>query len=367
MLRVAKRLPARRLLCQFGVIADIQYADTNDAFNFAQDRKRRYRNALAVTKRAVDWWNTQDLDFISHLGDIIDGCNHRLKQSESAMQEVLTEFERCRCKKQLYSVGNHELYNFTKAELARFFKTESDYFHFSPCAGLRIVQLDSMHTCIMMPEGSPEHKEAKAILLRENPACLKGAHDWFQGKHGAEQRFVPYNAALGKAQLAWLDQVLNDAHEAQEKVIIFAHIPFYRKAASWRTVAWDFPEALAIIQKRQCVVACMHGHEHDGGYAKDEVGIHHIVLPSVLEVPDDLDSFGTVAVYEDRLEIIGKGLVKSKVYPFPAWALAHIADASVADSALAAAGASKAPHSPVEVSPSTPHDDSSVDNGSPKL
>jgi manganese-dependent ADP-ribose/CDP-alcohol diphosphatase len=34
----------------FGVIADVQYADMDDALNFKKDRLRRYRNSLQILK-----------------------------------------------------------------------------------------------------------------------------------------------------------------------------------------------------------------------------------------------------------------------------------------------------------------------------
>ena len=43
-------------LFSFGVIADVQYCDIDDAWNFTRTVKRRYRGALASLARAVDWY-----------------------------------------------------------------------------------------------------------------------------------------------------------------------------------------------------------------------------------------------------------------------------------------------------------------------
>eukprot|EP00966_Prymnesium_polylepis_P276803 6395248-Prymnesium_polylepis.1 len=41
----------------FGIIADIQYCDCDDATNFAGTETRAYRDSLRQTRLAVDSWN----------------------------------------------------------------------------------------------------------------------------------------------------------------------------------------------------------------------------------------------------------------------------------------------------------------------
>lgn len=43
-------------LFSFGAIADVQYADCDDGWNFAKTRIRRYRGGLVQLARAVDVW-----------------------------------------------------------------------------------------------------------------------------------------------------------------------------------------------------------------------------------------------------------------------------------------------------------------------
>ena len=84
-------------LFKFGLLADIQYCDTDDRTNFSGSQVRRYRNALNVARNAVEHFNlhhqqleedtttlnntttggarsakTPGIDFIVHNGDIID-------------------------------------------------------------------------------------------------------------------------------------------------------------------------------------------------------------------------------------------------------------------------------------------------------
>lgn len=60
-------------IVRFGVIADVQYADHDNGYDFAQLKLRRFRNSVNVLSRAVAWWNTQVLDRPSslRLGDFI--------------------------------------------------------------------------------------------------------------------------------------------------------------------------------------------------------------------------------------------------------------------------------------------------------
>ena len=93
-----------RVLFSVGMIADVQYGDADDGFNYTKTRRRRFRPALQIVKNAISVWNDSDGEiyemeeerpsFIISLGDLIDGLNHNAKTSESAMKTVLTEFSR---------------------------------------------------------------------------------------------------------------------------------------------------------------------------------------------------------------------------------------------------------------------------------
>ncbi|KAI4803373.1 hypothetical protein KUCAC02_006922 [Chaenocephalus aceratus] len=81
-------------LFTFGVIADIQYADLEDGFNYSRTRKRFYRSSLQLLKNAQRSWAESAVrpEFILQLGDIIDGFNKGHGASERALDTVLREF-----------------------------------------------------------------------------------------------------------------------------------------------------------------------------------------------------------------------------------------------------------------------------------
>ena len=114
-----------RKLFTFGVVADIQYCDCDDAPDFEGNEIRRYRPALSQARDAVRLWNSRAVAFVVQLGDIIDGQNagkygaglgFSEPQSDAAFSRVAGELERCDAPI-YHAVGNHELYNFDWADL----------------------------------------------------------------------------------------------------------------------------------------------------------------------------------------------------------------------------------------------------------
>ena len=211
---------------QLGVIADVQYADTQDGTNFAKTTTRHFRGSLRVLEKAVDYWNASSLDLVANLGDTVDGRCVRLGQTESATTAVINEFARCRCPQVVHLVGNHDLYNFTsRDELDRWLHTRGnshlEYRAVSPNDSLRILILDSYRISLLWPPGHPHREEAQALLRRKNPNDVESSdRHWFKGLSGEDRRFVPYNGGLGHQQMAWLRAQLREAQRSDQQVLI---------------------------------------------------------------------------------------------------------------------------------------------------
>ena len=119
------------LLFRFGVVADIQHADLDDAQNFGGTEQRFYRGSLAGARRAVDGWNAEEsppLAFGVSLGDLVDGQNAGkygdglrfagAPRSRSALASVKRELDRVAAPAVYHAIGNHELLNFeSEAEI----------------------------------------------------------------------------------------------------------------------------------------------------------------------------------------------------------------------------------------------------------
>ena len=105
-------------LFSFGVLSDVHYVDKDNGFNYTKTRVRYYRNSLSLLSDAVQHWNNRhDVSFAVQLGDLIDGGNKGKGTSDVSLQKTL---DICaNFNGPFYHIwGNHELYNFTKDQLA---------------------------------------------------------------------------------------------------------------------------------------------------------------------------------------------------------------------------------------------------------
>jgi len=304
-------VPQGRPLFTFGIIADVQWADHEDGYNFAQTTVRRYRGAFRTLQRAVNWWLSLPHPplFIANLGDIIDGINAKLGHSSLALDAALGELARLPCPA-VNIIGNHELYNFNRTELSRapWLKHGDREFHsFSPADGWRVVVLDPYQIAMIGHAAyDPRHLTAVDLIGQRNPGVAAG--EWFARVEGNDKRFVPYNGGLGWEQLQWLRRQLADAAAAGERVIILCHVILHPRACGGGTMLWDFPEALEAIRSEEaggCVAAVFCGHDHFGRYFCDEYGVHHCTFCSPLNKGDEGNAFGLVRVWNERIEIRG--------------------------------------------------------------
>ncbi|KAG9350283.1 hypothetical protein JZ751_026637, partial [Albula glossodonta] len=289
-------------LFTFGVIADVQYADIEDGFNFKHTRKRYYRNSLRLLRRANEKWKSEVIQpsFIIQLGDVIDGFNKKYNASERALETVVNELDRSEIG--VHHVwGNHEFYNFSRDDLmmsalnsrtvddtvtedadeSRLHTEESYAYHFSPAPHFRFVVLDAYDLSLIgRKEPSVRYYQAVEIMKAHNnnddlnnPPVPKGL----------EQRFVKFNGGFSQGQLDWLDRLLTRSDEKLEKVIVVSHLPVHPYSTDPICLAWNYDGVLSILHSHKCVVCFMAGHDHDGGYYRDSFGVHHLTFEGVIE------------------------------------------------------------------------------------
>ena len=320
-------------LFRFGLISDIQYADIDDAMNFSKTEQRTYRGGIEHTRSAVQYWNNmlpQPL-FIMQLGDIIDGQNSgtygqglKMKdpQSLSALHSITDEFDQSQIAVH-HIVGNHELYNFDwlqlKAKLNRqqqCIAQDKFYYSFVCATGWRCVVLNSYAISTMQHKESDGYQQAHAILAKKNKNFLgQGKKDYFEGLEGLERRFGPFNGGLGTEQIQWLKATIELSIAQNERVLVFVHNPLYELAASSKNLAFDYDIVLDILHNtpKGHIVGVFAGHYHNGGYAQDDHGIHHITIKAPLTHGK---CFAYVDVFESRMHCVGQGAQPSFDCPF---------------------------------------------------
>ncbi|XP_077183711.1 manganese-dependent ADP-ribose/CDP-alcohol diphosphatase isoform X2 [Paroedura picta] len=323
------------VLFSFGVIADIQYADLEDGYDFLATRKRYYRHSLHHLHSAIEDWNGEEIppEFVLQLGDIIDGFNAQNKVSEEALFRVMKTFKKL--KAPVHHIwGNHELYNFSRNYLrqsvlnskylqdqtllsnsTRDQSTTEDAsaefyaYHFCPKATFRFILLDTYDLSILGRDVSTKKYQDSLLLLRKN-----NPNENLNSPVGlAEHQFVQFNGGFSQDQLDWLDEVLTYADKHQERVVIGGHIPIHPQSSNCVCLAWNHKDALAVIHSHPSVVCFLAGHVHDGGYCLDSHGVHHITLEGIIETPPESNAFGTVYVYDDRMVLKGRGRVPDLV------------------------------------------------------
>ncbi|XP_044033480.1 manganese-dependent ADP-ribose/CDP-alcohol diphosphatase [Siniperca chuatsi] len=320
-------------LFTFGVIADIQYADIDDGYNYSRTRRRYYRSSLQLLRNALESWSESAVkpEFILQLGDIIDGFNKGRDASDRALDTVLREFSSGPV--EVHHVwGNHEFYNFSRSALLRSKLNSTLHsdrslsearagkdiyaYHFSPFPGFTFVVLDAYDVSLLgREESSEQYSDAMTLIRQYNSSEDLNCPPMTEG---LQKRFTMFNGGFSKDQLNWLDLVLSSADEKRERVTIVSHLPVHPYSTDPICLAWNFDELLAIIRSHSSVVCFMAGHDHDGGYHRDkDSGVHHLTLEGVIETPPDRNAFGTVSVYEDRMVLKGNGRITDRVFLFP--------------------------------------------------
>ncbi|NXU47684.1 ADPRM diphosphatase, partial [Turnix velox] len=310
----------------FGVIADIQYADAEDGYDFSGCRRRYYRQSLHLLWQAVAAWTAErpPLAFVLQLGDCIDGLNARSGEAEGALAQVLAALGQLQMPVH-HAWGNHELYNFSRTRLANsglnsraersaaaLSAGDCQAYHFSPATRFRVVVLDAYDLSILGREpDSPRYRESLRLLREKNP------NDNLNSPAGLEEpQFVEFNGGFSQAQLDWFNEVLKFSDENQEKVIVMGHLPIHPDASDGVSLAWNYEDALSVIHSHQCVVCFLAGHMHDGGYCLDSHGVHHLTLEGVIETPPESNAFGTIYVYKDKMVLKGRGRISDRVMHF---------------------------------------------------
>nr|XP_042904381.1 manganese-dependent ADP-ribose/CDP-alcohol diphosphatase isoform X2 [Parasteatoda tepidariorum] len=328
-------------LVTFGVLTDVQYADCEDRPAPHDSSKTRfYRKALDQVDAAFkSWKESHKVKFVLQLGDIIDGLNRKLGGSYSSLRDTLEHFEYHASIPTFHSVGNHELYNFNRNELALLFyesvkkldipvevfcplnpaehHTPVLYYKFCPVPNLKFISLDCFDVSVLGYDvDHPNYQMAAKILSSKHGHNVFEDWDCDGDLKGLDVRFQQMNGAVGEDQKAWLNNELRESDELGQRVIVFGHVGLYPDSTDWNCLLWNYNEIIQIFHQHKCVLAYFCGHTHESGYAVDSHGISYVVFTGIVETPPDSPAFATVSLYEDQLKIIGHGLEQSYVIPF---------------------------------------------------
>jgi hypothetical protein len=129
-----------------------------------------------------------------------------------------------------------------------------------------------------------------------------GSTDWLHNIADEDLRYLPFNGGVSSQQLEWLESQLLDAVQNNERCLLFSHMAIYRPASQEQNLLWNSEEILNILHTtpKGTVVSFISGHDHDGGFATDSHGIHHIVPCSPIECDEGEMSFGVFEIYANE-------------------------------------------------------------------
>ncbi len=263
-------------LFQFGVMADVQYADREN------HGTRYYRSSLKKLTEAVDVFNKEKTDFIVHLGDFIND-NYKSFDTLNSITDKL--------KMPLYHViGNHDFAvdDKDKGKVLKALKLKKDYYSFEKNRWRFIVLNGNDISLIAHIEGSSKYNQGKEIfdkLLKEGAPDAK-----------------PWNGTLGDEQIKWMKKELSIAKKKKQQVILFCHFPLYPNGSA--QTLWNSPEIRNIIEGYPNVKAYLNGHVHISQYFLKN-GVNYVSFAGMVE--KDENAFAVISVFKDHLEIRGYG------------------------------------------------------------
>lgn len=268
---------------RFGVIADCQYADKPDR------GVRLYRQSIGKLQEAVTTLNGEDLRFALHLGDFID-------EFPESFDAVTPIWEQLRMSK-YHVLGNHD-FQMPRNEVLTAMDIPASYYHFRR-NGWRFIVVD---TNDISTYGNPEGS-ANYVLAEQMRAELQAA-----GKPNGQA----WNGGVSAEQLAWIEQILENARRQGEKVVLNSHHPVFPLD---QHNAYNDAELVDLVSSYDNVVAWFNGHNHAGNYGFTG-GTHFVTFKGMLDTT--ANSYATVQAYDDRLVIEGFGREPNRIVPIGA-------------------------------------------------
>jgi predicted phosphodiesterase len=277
------------LFCQdlkIGLIADCQYCNCD----FNTEWNNDYRKGFPRLKTAVDSFNSTSVNYAFHLGDFID-------RDFESYQKVIPVFEQLKMPHH-HVLGNHDykVNDSLKSSVLSTLNLENPYYTITKNDWVFIV-LDGTDISTYKSNDSLYFNQSEQIRL-----------DYLsQGRTQA----MPWNGAIGKEQMTWLDSQLNHADENNLNAVILCHFPVYPKNDA---NLWNDIEVMQLLEKHKSVKAYINGHHHPGNYAIHN-NIHYLTLQGMV-LTNSESAFAIITLLENKIVVDGFGREPDRVLEF---------------------------------------------------
>lgn len=266
---------------RFGLLADIQYADTD------QKMGRYYRNSLVKLDSCIRAMNQREVDFIVNLGDLIDNA-------PADIPPVMDHLNRAESK--IYNItGNHDYKGMSdEKQLFRTYGMPSKGYYSFRRKNWRFIFLNTNDIASYSHGGD----SAKMKELGHMKSNIRVKHT----PNGAS-----YNGGVGRKQMDWLREELNKARQRHENVMVFAHHPVHPMGDYCALNATEIRDLLA---EYVCVKAFFSGHHHPGifGCYRD---LPFVTIEGMIETQSQ-NAYAFVEIYDDKIIVNGVGRVTSR-------------------------------------------------------
>jgi len=291
----------KRAKYTFGVISDIQYTGS---LGQGLDKNRK---AIDTLKKTVEYYNGNEMidgasyigksrrpSFIVQLGDIIEGGPN----AEKDLNEVLKVLKKAKAKR-YHVLGNHDFNGIDRTALMKKLRMKKAYYDFKK-GNIRFVVLDTNEISLKggWPQTSENYILAKDMLDRAKQNNAPNAVEW--------------NGAVSDRQKQWLKDVLTNAQEKKQKVVVFGHHPLLPKED--RYTLWNAEDITEILESYDCVVAYLNGHRHKDGYIFQN-GVCYVAIEGLVEA-ENKDVYAVAWIYSDRLLIVSSAEIPRLLIPF---------------------------------------------------
>lgn len=250
-----------------GLVTDLHYAEKPPA------RTRHYRETLSKLAEAASRFEQEKVDCIVAVGDMIDAAGS-LDVEKEYLRRIARDFAAIPGQHH-FVLGNHCVYNLTKAEFLGIVGQERSYYSFD-MNGVHVVVLDACFRCDGQPYG------------REN--------------------FHWTDANVPAAEVHWLRA---DLEKTPQRTIVFVHQRLDVEPSAWPARRGNAParcglaghgrllagirsawasrygvknasEIRRILEESGKVLAVVQGHYHKGDY-QQIAGVHYCTLRAMVE------------------------------------------------------------------------------------
>lgn len=268
---------------RLGIIADPQYADRDPDIRL----DRHFRRSLSKLREAVNHFNTQPLDAVVVLGDLIDRDFDNLAPVLATLEELQVP--------RILLPGNHDFLvaPHLLAGVHAALGMPAPY-HELRLAGFRLLVTDGNEISLFAPPvGDPRRDEAESRLAALKAKGAPNANDW--------------NAGISDRQENWIAERLAAAEASGEPVILLGHYPIHPPSDH---ALWDAERLTDRVTASPAALAWLCGHHHAGNYAERD-GVHFVNFCGMVDT-EETNAFAILSVFPDRIEISGQGREPSR-------------------------------------------------------